>query len=76
MTRPPLTPGSTWWTGYPFAELGDPAGHSAPIREVTLLEWDRDKYAHVRLPDGQETTVKTGYLFPTLEEAYAYETGQ
>lgn len=75
MTRPPLTPGSTWWTGYPFVELGDPPYQRAPIRELELLAYDGDKYARVRLPDGQEAEVKAGYLFPTLEEAYAYEVG-
>lgn len=70
-----LTPGTTWWTGYPFAELGDPPRQRAPIREVVLLEWSGDKYARVRLPDGHEAEVKAGYLFPTLDEAYAYEAG-
>lgn len=73
-----LTPGTKWWTGYPFAELGDPAGKKAPIREVEVISYDQNKYVLVRLPaenghPEQEAEVKAGYLFWTFEECYEFE---
>lgn len=56
------------WTDYPFVELGDVAGKAAPRREVSLLSYDGDKYGDVRLPDGQLSSVKVGYLFDSLED--------
>ena len=54
----------TCWTDYPFEELGDTAGQKAPIRHVTVLSYDGNKYATVSL-DGYDVTssVKAGYLY-------------
>lgn len=66
--------GQTLWTGYPFAELGEPPFKRADIKPVVLLSWDGDKYAGVQLTNGRAATVKTGYLFETAEAAIAFET--
>lgn len=54
--------GESVWTDYPFVELGDVPGQEAPIREVTYLAYDDNKYALVRLPNGLTSEVKLGYL--------------
>lgn len=51
------------WTDYPFTELGDEPGQEAPVREITLLSYDGDKYVRVRLPDGQGSEIKAGYCY-------------
>lgn len=55
-TAPPL------YTDYPFTELGDTPGQSAPIREVRVLSYDGDKYCRV-LVDGHKLEVKAGYIY-------------
>lgn len=52
------------WTDYPIVELGDIAGQEAPIRQVTVLSYDGDKYCCVKVP-GLEFTeeIKAGYLY-------------
>ncbi len=51
-----------YYTDYPFTELGDTPGCSAPIREVKILSYDGDKYCIVEI-NGHELTVKAGYIF-------------
>jgi len=41
----------TCWTDYPFVALGDAPGQKAPIRLVTLISYDGDKYAKVKVCD-------------------------
>lgn len=60
--------GAIYWTDYPFVELGDVSGQPAPRREVELVDYDGNKYARVRFPDGQIAKVKAGYLHETLDQ--------
>jgi hypothetical protein len=50
------------WTDYPIVALGDEVGKEAPIREVTVLGWDGNKYAEVEV-EGVRTSFKAGYLY-------------
>ena len=50
------------WTDYPFAELGDTQGREAPVREITVLSYDNDKYCRI-LVDGSEFEIKAGYVY-------------
>lgn len=50
------------WTDYPFTELGDTPGVEAPVRDCSVLNYDRDKYCRV-LVDDVFTSVKAGYLY-------------
>jgi hypothetical protein len=50
------------WTDFPFTELGDVAGVEAPVRDCTVLNYDRDKHCRV-LVDDVFTSVKAGYLY-------------
>ena len=63
------------YTGYPFIQLGDPPGVRAPIRQVEVLSWEPDVWVDVRLPDGQFSQVKKGYLFRSLDACTAFEEG-
>lgn len=60
------------FTGYPFKELGDPPGQRAPIREAWFRNYDGNKYVTVEC-GGQIVEVKSGYLFLTFDECYAFE---
>ena len=60
-----LARGDEVWTDYPFAELDEPAGVPAAWKAVTFLEYDGNKYVSVRLSNGAETEVKSGYLHPS-----------
>ena len=50
------------YTDYPIIELGDAPGVEAPIREVEVVSFDRNKYCYI-VVDGVETSVKLGYLY-------------
>lgn len=50
------------WTDYPIVELGDTPNQEAPIREVTVLGWDGNKYAEVEVEEVR-TSFKAGYLY-------------
>lgn len=50
------------WTDYPFTALGDTSGQIAPIREIEVLSYDRDKYCRVRV-EGHEDEIKAGYIY-------------
>jgi hypothetical protein len=49
------------WTDYPFLDT-DAKGQPAPIREVTVIAFDGDKYADVQY-QGQTYNFKAGYLY-------------
>jgi len=50
------------WTDYPITELGDMPCTKAPIRECTIIDFDRDKYCHVII-NGITEHIKYGYLY-------------
>lgn len=50
------------YTDYPFTLLGDEAFKKAPMREVTVLYYDNDKYCDVAV-EGIVQSVKAGYLY-------------
>ena len=49
------------WTDYPFSE-NDAAGKPAPLRKVSLVSYDGNKYVSVRYR-GKEYSFKAGYLY-------------
>jgi hypothetical protein len=51
-----------FYTDYPFVELGDEPGKKAPIREVSLIGFDGDKYVDV-LVEGKVSSTKYGYIY-------------
>lgn len=53
----------TGWTDYPIEELGDKPGELAPVRHVTVLHYDGDKYIYVQTDCGEVTSFKAGYLY-------------
>jgi hypothetical protein len=61
--------GGRYWTDYPITEFGDPVQkcvidpyQEAPVREVTMLEFDGDKYCKV-LVNGIIKEIKAGYIY-------------
>ena len=50
------------WTDYPFMNLGDKSGEEAPVREITVLSYDEDKYCRVQVGDFEEE-IKAGYIY-------------
>lgn len=50
------------FTDYPFRALGDKEFIPAPIREVTILSYDGDKYCRVAVGN-IERSIKAGYLY-------------
>jgi len=59
------TIGNTYYTDYPFTELGDEPYKEAPIREVTLLSFDGNKYCGVEFNNVIRLEVKASYLYGT-----------
>jgi len=54
----------TGWTDYPFLELGDEPYKEAPVRQVTVVAYDRNLYATVTFVDNQmRLRVKPHYLY-------------
>lgn len=53
------------WTDYPITELGDIPHKKAPIRQVTVLYYDGDKYCKV-LVGGVTKEIKSGYLYKEM----------
>lgn len=52
------------WTDYPIAQLGDEPFKTAPIREIEVLSYDRDKYCWIRLAEsGVLENIKAGYIY-------------
>lgn len=52
------------WTDYPIGQLGDEPGKIAPIREIEVLSYDRNKYCWVRI-SGTDIldNFKAGYIY-------------
>ena len=50
------------WTDYPFPELGDTPGREAPVREITVLSCDGNKYCRIAVDD-VESEIKAGYIY-------------
>lgn len=53
---------NTLYTDYPIAEFGDPAFKLAPVRKVTPISYDGDKYVKVSV-DGVHIDIKSGYIY-------------
>lgn len=53
---------TTLYTDYPFTALGDIPYQEAPIREVSIISYDGDKYAEISV-EGVKQWVKLGYLY-------------
>ena len=49
------------WTDYPFENFGDVDGKQAPIREITVLSYDQDKYCRILVGNSEEE-IKAGYI--------------
>jgi hypothetical protein len=52
----------TYYTDYPFTELGDIATERAPIRPIDVISYDYDKYVKVRV-EGIISEIKSGYIY-------------
>lgn len=52
----------TFYTDYPIAQLGDEEGKIAPVRALTILSYDGDKYCKVIVGD-VITSIKLGYIY-------------
>jgi len=50
------------WTDYPFTELGDISYQIAPVRRITVLSYDGNKYCRI-LVCGIISEVKLGYIY-------------
>lgn len=50
------------WTDYPIIELGDMPRQEAPIRRVTPIKYDGNKYCKI-LVGGITTEIKAGYIY-------------
>lgn len=62
-TRVFASRGTLWgWTDYPLVVLGDLPGKKALWRLVEVVWYDFNKYAYVRLPSGDFTSFKMGYI--------------
>lgn len=52
------------WTDYPIAQLGDLPREIAPIREVEVLSYDRNKYCWVKICGTDVLdNFKSGYIY-------------
>ena len=60
-----------YYTDYPFRELGDKPYAEAPVREISLIGYDADKYVDI-LVEGMILSVKYGYIY--MEPKRAGET--
>ena len=50
------------YTDYPFTQLGDTEGSTAPVREIDAVEYDGDKMVTVTV-EGITTQIKAGYCY-------------
>jgi hypothetical protein len=69
-----LVVGNTYWTDYPFAELGDMIYEPAPVRSVTLVYYDGDKYCDVFL--NNISTINCLKIMLQLKAGYLYKSPQ
>lgn len=51
-----------YYTDYPFEELNDIPFKPAPVREITILSYDGDKYCKI-LVEGIISEIKSGYIY-------------
>lgn len=58
------------YTNYPFTILGDKAFEKAPMREVTVIGYDNDKYCEI-VVNGINQSIKAGYLYGSPDEVKA-----
>ncbi len=55
---------TTYYTDYPFTELGDISHQEAPIRKIKINSYDGNKYASVTvLDEAQVFSIKIGYIY-------------
>jgi hypothetical protein len=52
----------TYYTDYPFHELGDEAFKPAMIREIELVSYDGDKYVKLKV-EGITSSTKRCYVY-------------
>lgn len=52
-----------YYTDYSFVELGDTPNQEAPIREVSIVKYDGNKYCDI-LVEGRSFNIKMGYIYP------------
>ena len=60
------------YTDYPIIELGDLPGKPAPVREITVLGYDQDRYCTISV-GGVIDSIKSGYIYTLplkYKEAY------
>lgn len=50
------------WTDYPITELGDKPHQVAPIRPLTVISYDGNKYCEI-LVEGITKEIKAGYIY-------------
>ena len=50
------------YTDYPFTQLGDIPGQSAPIREIEVISYDGGLYCEIIVDDISEY-IKNGYIY-------------
>lgn len=50
------------WTDYPIEQLGDEPYKKAPIREIEVLSYDRNKYCYIKV-GGVIDNIKAGYIY-------------
>lgn len=51
-----------FYTDYPIVELGDKHGEQAPIRRITIIQFEGDKYVDI-IVEGITTSIKFGYIY-------------
>lgn len=59
-----LIKGQKYYTDYPFTELGDTQYTKSPVRQITFLKYDGDKYCDIKFGD-KELSVKSAYIYNT-----------
>lgn len=59
--------GGTYYTDYPFKELGDTPYQYAPVRSCKILRFDGDRGAVIIIND-IVTSIKVGYLHESLDD--------
>lgn len=53
------------YTDYPINQLGDEPYKEAPIREIEVLSYDRNKYCYIKVC-GIVDSIKAGYIYKEL----------
>lgn len=50
------------YTDHPFYFLGDTKDQLAPVREIKVLSWDRDKYCKIKV-SGRMTEIRAAFIY-------------